>query len=371
MAPADEPVPSPDVIITGAGVAGSITARRLAETGARVVVLDPAPPFPPNPERRGALYMKPAVNYSPETRFAHEAFLAASAFYSRLQTEHADIDFWSPTGTLSLAWNEREHKRQEKLIARNQWDPAFLQPVSPQKASSLSGLEVTVPGLWFPAGGHLRVDALRQAALTHPLIRVITTTAHAQQAQAGTDRWYVQMPSGDRFQAQTLIFATGAASTQWAPELPLGCIRGQLTTLPATKLTPRVAMAGAGYALPPFGGRVCVGATFDRHSDLEKPDSHSDQANLENLAHWLPSLAEALAKPQAYGNWAGFRSTTPDHMPLAGELNGHYVLAGLGGKGLMYAPLLADHLMALRLGASSPLDEDAAERIAPSRFFQR
>lgn len=371
MVPPDVAVSSPEVIITGAGVAGSLVARRLAETGARVVVLDPAPPSPPDPERRGALYMKPAVNYSPETRFAHQAFLAASEFYSQLQARHPDIDFWSPTGTLSLAWNEREQKRQEKLIAHNHWDPAFLKPVSAQQASSLSGLDVTVPGLWFPGGGHMRVDALRRAALTHPLIQVIATTADAHQAQAGTDCWHVQIPAGDRLRAQTLIIATGAAVTQWAPELPLGRIRGQLTTLPTTMLTPGVAMAGAGYALPPFGGRVCVGATFDRDSDLETPDSDSDQTNLHNLAHWLPSLAEALAGTPPPAHWVGFRSTTPDHMPLAGKINGHYMLAGMGGKGLMYAPLLADHLVALHSGASSPLDEDSAGRVAPSRFFQR
>ena len=370
MASHDATGPQPGVIIAGGGVAGSLAARQLADNGTPVTVLDPAPPFPPDPERRGALYMKPAVDYNPETRLAHQAFLAASEFYTRLQAEHPDIDFWSPTGTLSLAWNEREQQRQEKLLARNQWDPDFLEPVDSDRASLLSGLELDVPGLWFPNGGHMRVDALRQAALSHPAIRVITAVADGDRIQPDTDFWRLPLPEGGTLEASTVIVATGAATSDWAPDLPLGRIRGQLTTLPATSAAPRVALAGGGYALPPFNGRICVGATFDRGSDLETPDAPSDQANLENLGHWLPALADQLAGSQGSGHWVGFRSTTPDHMPVAGQLSERFVLAGLGGKGLMYAPLLAEHLTALISGSPSPLPEDAAQRVSPQRFFK-
>ncbi|MFO7788688.1 MAG: FAD-dependent 5-carboxymethylaminomethyl-2-thiouridine(34) oxidoreductase MnmC [Halospina sp.] len=370
MASYDATDPNQGVIIAGGGVAGSLAARRLAENGTPVTVLDPAPPYPPDPERRGALYMKPAVDYTPETRLAHQAFLAASEFYTRLQAEHPDIDFWSPTGTLSLAWNEREQQRQAKLLARNQWDPEFLEPVDSDRASLLSGFELEVPGLWFPGGGHLRVDALRQAALSHPLIRVITTVAGGDRVRPDTDCWRLCLPEGGTLEASTLIVAAGAATYEWALDLPLGRIRGQLTTLPTTSESPRVALAGAGYALPPFDGRICVGATFDRGSDLETPDAPSNRTNLENLGHWLPALADRLEGNHEPGHWVGFRSTTPDHMPVAGQLNGRFVLAGLGGKGLMYAPLLAEHLTALISGMPSPLPADTSQRVSPSRFLR-
>ena len=368
MASHDASDPQPGVIIAGGGVAGSLAARRLAESGIQATVLDPAPPSPPDPERRGALYMKPAVDYNPETRFAHQAFQVASEFYTHLQTQHPGIDFWSPTGTLSLAWNQREQQRQQKLLARNQWDPDFLEPVDSDRASLLSGLELEIPGLWFPGGGHIRVDALRQAALGHPMIRTITAAADGNRIQASADSWQVALPEGETLEASTLIVATGAQTTEWAPDLPLGRIRGQLTTLPTLLSTPHVALAGAGYALPPFSGRLCVGATFDRDSDLETPDPLSDQANLENLGHWLPTLANQLEGNRGSGHWVGFRSTTPDHMPVAGQLNGRFVLAGLGGKGLMYAPLLAAHLAALVSGTPSPLPADTAQRVSPQRF---
>ena len=370
MFPPDATGSSPDVIILGAGVGGALVARRLAEAGLRTAVVDPAPPAPDTSERRGALYMRPAVDYNPETRFAHQAFLTASGYYARLQAEHPDISFWFPTGTLSLAWHEREQQRQQKLLGRNRWSPDFLEPVSAGEASSLSGLPVEVPGLWFPAGGHVHVDGLRHAALSHPLIRIYPSAASPEHVQGQPGEWTLTIAGGQRISAGTLVCAMGAGTGEWAPDLPLNRIRGQLTTLPSEASTPRVAVAGAGYALPPLAGRVCVGATFDRDAIHETADAVSDHANIANLAHWFPALAEQLPPGDTPGHWVGFRSTTPDHMPVAGHYGGRFILAGMGGKGLVYALLLADEIVAGILGTPSPLDADTGNRTSPARFMR-
>ncbi|MGM0451119.1 MAG: FAD-dependent 5-carboxymethylaminomethyl-2-thiouridine(34) oxidoreductase MnmC [Pseudomonadota bacterium] len=359
---------SPDAIILGAGVGGALTARLLADSGIRTAVTDPSPPSATESERRGALYIRPAVDYSPETRFAHQAFLAASAFYTQLQERQPENHFWYPTGTLSLAWHEREQQRQQKLLSRNHWSSDFLQPVSAREAASLSGLPVEVPGLWFPAGGHIHVDRLRRAALNHPLIHVYPEALRPEDVQGEPGRWTITPSDGNPISANTLVCAMGAGTDEWAPGLPLGRIRGQLTALPTTGWTPQVAVAGAGYALPPLAGRLCVGATFDRNSTREAPDAASDQANIDNLAQWFPSLAEQLRVVDTLGHWVGFRSTTPDHMPVAGRHDGGFILAGMGGKGLVYAPLLARHIAAGILGETSPLDADIDNRVSPARF---
>ena len=369
MRPSDATTSSPDVLIVGAGVAGALAARHLASAGVRTSVVDPDPPFPGTSERRGALYMRPAVNYSPETRFAHQAFLAASDCYTRLQKDHPDIAFWHPTGTLSLAWHEREQQRQHKLLTRNRWSGEFLEPVSARQASSLTGLPVNVPGLWFPTGGHVQVDELRRAALSHELITTHPVAASPDLSQGKPGKWGLSLTNGESLSASTLICAAGAGSEAWAPALPFNRIRGQLTTVPAIDSVPRVAVAGGGYALPPLDGRVCVGATFDRDSPLESADTASDQANIENLAQWFPSLGKQLRTSAPLGHWVGFRSTTPDHMPVAGNHGGRFLLAGMGGKGLVYAPLLAEHIAARILDTPSPLDEDTDSRVSPERFL--
>jgi tRNA 5-methylaminomethyl-2-thiouridine biosynthesis bifunctional protein len=70
---------------------------------------------------------------------------------------------------------------------------------------------------------------------------------------------------------------------------------------------------------------------------------------------------------------AAIRAVTPDRLPLAGRAgaDGRFVLAGFGARGFAHAPLLAEHVAALALGAPSPLPRAAAELVDPARFARR
>jgi tRNA 5-methylaminomethyl-2-thiouridine biosynthesis bifunctional protein len=66
------------------------------------------------------------------------------------------------------------------------------------------------------------------------------------------------------------------------------------------------------------------------------------------------------------------RATTPDRMPLAGQVApGLFVLGGLGSRGFTLAPLLAEQVAALALGAPSPLQQPLARTVSPDRFAER
>ena len=60
-------------------------------------------------------------------------------------------------------------------------------------------------------------------------------------------------------------------------------------------------------------------------------------------------------------------------MPLAGPpgLSGVYALGGFGSRGFSLAPLLAEHVAALLLGAPSPISVAAADLVSPERFVRR
>jgi tRNA 5-methylaminomethyl-2-thiouridine biosynthesis bifunctional protein len=69
------------------------------------------------------------------------------------------------------------------------------------------------------------------------------------------------------------------------------------------------------------------------------------------------------------GRRASVRAATPDHLPLAGAVApGLYVLAGLGGRGLCLAPLLAEALVAEAVGVSSPLPGALLALCDPTRY---
>ena len=57
-------------------------------------------------------------------------------------------------------------------------------------------------------------------------------------------------------------------------------------------------------------------------------------------------------------------------MPVAGPLGatGLYVLGGLGSRGFLTAPLLAEHVAAQICAAPSPLPEAGRRIVQPGRF---
>jgi tRNA 5-methylaminomethyl-2-thiouridine biosynthesis bifunctional protein len=48
-----------------------------------------------------------------------------------------------------------------------------------------------------------------------------------------------------------------------------------------------------------------------------------------------------------------------------------HILTGLGGRGLVTAPLAAQHVIAGVMGLASPLDVEIAQALHPARFFIR
>ena len=128
-----------------------------------------------------------------------------------------------------------------------------------------------------------------------------------------------------------------------------------------------MASAFGGYAIPTEDG-VLFGATHDRgRTDIDVAAA-DDQRNRDVVAQRRPKLAAALGEAVLEGR-ASIRAATRDRMPMAGEVEpGLYALTGLGSRGFTTAPLLAEHVAALCLGAPSPLARDLAALVDPKRL---
>jgi tRNA 5-methylaminomethyl-2-thiouridine biosynthesis bifunctional protein len=144
-------------------------------------------------------------------------------------------------------------------------------------------------------------------------------------------------------------------------------VRGQASWVEPAAAPP--ATAWGGYAVPTRTG-VLFGATHDRDETRLDVRAEDHARNLETLAARLPGLAGRLAGRAPQGR-ASVRATTADRLPLAGGADGLFVLTGFGSRGFSLAPLLAEHVAALALGAPSPLAADLAALVEPGRFARR
>jgi tRNA 5-methylaminomethyl-2-thiouridine biosynthesis bifunctional protein len=121
------------------------------------------------------------------------------------------------------------------------------------------------------------------------------------------------------------------------------------------------------YAIPTATG-LLFGSTFDRGEAEAAVSPGAEARNRAALAARLPVLANRLAEAASRSR-AAIRAVAPDRRPVAGRLDdGLFVLGGMGSRGFTLAPLLAEHVAALALGAPSPLPEPLGTLVSPGRF---
>ena len=365
------------ILVVGAGIAGAATARNLAGRGYRVTVADqgegPGAGASGNPQ--GALYAKLGVQLNDQTRLALAALLHSQRFYPL-----AAPKAWHPTGLLMTGFSDQERERQQKFLAANTYPDTLLRAVNKDQASSLTGVTCPEGGLWFPGSGWLEPAVLCQQLLDHPNIRT-EFGFRATRLLPCNNRWCLSGDGRQDLQADTVILAAGHLTRKLMPvtgEFRMKAIRGQITRLPERHLTqaPNAVITGARYLNPPADGHVVTGATFDlRDPDPEvRADSHRE--NLDGLETMLPGLLAAPGmETEGISGRVSFRCTTHDYQPIVGPLvngeghtlGGAWLLTGLGSKGLMWAPLMAEYLADVITGEPQALPRALAGRVSLER----
>ena len=323
---------APTVAIVGAGIAGASLARAFASLGVTADVFEAAG-VGAGASGNPAAVVTPRLDagLGPGAQLYVQAFERAVRLYGELQG--AVIT----RGALQLRIEERDPARFAKIAASDLFEPGSLAELDADAASAALG-EPAPPALRFDAAvviePHRVLDADGQ-----PL-------AHAD----------------------IVCLAAGAGLAALWPDAPLTPVRGQVSW--AEGVAPPPAVSWGGYAATTPGGAM-FGATHDRGDASDGWRLEDDRRNLAEVAGRLPVLAARLAAADIRGR-ASVRATVPDNLPLAGPLADKlFVLGALGGRGFTLAPLLAEHIAALALGAPSPLPAPVAALLNPGRFSER
>jgi tRNA 5-methylaminomethyl-2-thiouridine biosynthesis bifunctional protein len=346
----------PRVAIIGGGVAGAAAARAVRALGGEAVLVEA--------EALGAGGSgNPAALVTPrlDAGLGAPAVLFASAFRRAAKLYEALAESIVARGVLQLAQDARDPDRFAKIAASDLFEPDALAMLSPEAAAARLGQ---------PAPAAL---AQASALVVEPAVVLAAWAGETRAARVAALRrdgesWTLLDADGAAIlTTERVILAAGLGAAALAPALPLQGVRGQASW--AAGVRP-VAAAWGGYVLPTREGAL-FGATHDR-GDLATDVREADHArNLATLAAALPGLAGQLAEAPLAGR-AAIRATTPDRLPIAGPLaEGLFALTGFGSRGFSLAPLLAEHVVALALGAPSPLPADLAALVEPGRFARR
>jgi glycine/D-amino acid oxidase-like deaminating enzyme len=185
-------------------------------------------------------------------------------------------------------------------------------------------------------------------------VRRLAATAVA----AGADIREGERVGLDDIDADAIVVAGDGFIPQLLPELPIRSTRGQvLATAPLRELLydrPHYARGGYDYWQQLPDGRLVIGGNRDASFETEDTDVEETTSVIQER---LEGLVEQLVgyRPEVTDRWSGIWGTTPDLMPLVGEVRERvWVAGGYSGHGNALGLACGDLVARAILGERPP-----------------
>lgn len=385
------PTETKTALVIGAGLAGANIAERLAARGWQIEVVESAdaPALGASGNPAGIVRPQLARDDALAARFSR-------ACYTYLLHRLAELPEcqWTACGVLQIARDNDHEALQQATVQELKLPPDYVQFLSRGRAEQMVGQPLSHGAWWFPQGGWLNPATLCTALLARfqNTVRCSFRTAVVRLSYDET-RWTAYNADDQPVAtAHHVVLANAhAANNLLEQALPLTVIRGQINYLPADALPPvGQVLCRNGYLTPAYDGYVSFGASFV-NDDIDQALRPVEQTgNLQRLQEILPKadLDRHIFGSQPLMGRVALRTATPDRLPLVGgipactkksarlatqanlmRLPGLYALLGLSARGIVWAPLAAEHLACLMNDEPSPLPADMANAIDAGRFL--
>lgn len=320
-------------IIIGGGIAGASLCRAAHLSGLAPTLIHDDPDMTRAASGNPAALVKPRLDLQdrPESRFFLASYLYALRAY---EDAHKHSPIIHARGIMQIAKTPSEMARFKKITAQAPLPPAHLQPhdkgLNFPNALSINPKAVTAQ---WTQGTNPNIAAIKKISQSkgqwqaHDHQGHIIAASEIMIIASGVGVRDIYLPSGDTI----------------AAHLSLRFSRGQLTWAEDKSGDVIMPTAYGGYALP-LRGDVLLGATHDR---LDERDDYAlrpedDQHNIALAHNYLNPSIKRVNKDGR----VSLRVTTANTLPLIAEIGpGLWVMTGLGSRGFVFAPLLADHLI--------------------------
>ncbi len=346
-----------DFLIVGGGVIGLAGAFELAQSGARVVVLERGVCGRESSWAGGGI-LSPLLpwDYSPAvtnlTRLGCEiypAWVRQVAEISGIDPEYRRCgmlvlpDFDEPK---AAAWS---HAQQVRI------DPAQSRDVQPK-------LGADTPALWLPDVAQVRNPRLMKA-LRVALERMgVTFKEQAEVIGLAIDAGHIAeiRTASASYRADRYVMAAGAWSRQLlgglGEKVEIGPIRGQMLLFKAAPgELQEIVLRNGIYLIPRADGHILVGSTLEDVGFDKATTEQAATALHAQAVDILPLLADAAVER----HWAGLRPASPGNIPIIArhpQVENLYLNGGHFRYGVTMAPASARILANLVFHRSQPFD---------------
>lgn len=388
-------------IVIGGGIAGCSTAFSLAQRGVAVTLLerhaDIALEASGNP--LAMLYPKLSVKPSLQNMIT---LLGFHFTLNLLQKIENNTRFFNACGQLQLAFNAAEKAKQDRLWQDECFhkNKQFFQFVNYLEASEIAGIALKTGGIFLPQAGWVNPRLFCATLSKHALINVQTATNVISIAPS-KNGWQVQLNNGE-IEADNVVICNANDLKQFGfcASAQITSVRGQLEFFAPNNISKnlKTIICSDHYLSPAVAGIHSIGTTYAPNDMRIEICAADTQSNLWALGIISPEILHVIDK-NSVSSRVAFRSQTLDYRPLAGQLlneqrlrenpprynaksvdlpwlQGLYVNAGHGSKGMITAPICGE-LIACFIDNNQitkkalPINANLASSMNPSRFLLR
>jgi glycine oxidase len=328
-----------DAVIVGGGIIGLTCALRAKALGLEVCVLERGEPG------GGATFAAAGVLApDPETPGFTALARRSAQLWPAFADELGDVGY-TRCGSLLLSFDDEPTLEGERL------DPDAARALEPGIAPDCTGAVLIEQDAQVDPRRVVSELALRLAGSVRAGVDVV---------EVEPDR--VALADGSSVGAERVVLAAGAWSAhRLARRLPVRPVKGQTVRLHGPLPATRIIRSEHVYVVPRASGETVVGATSE---EAGFDDASTATATAELLRRAIRAVP-AVDGLEVVESSASLRPGTPDDRPLIGEWEGLLVAGGHYRNGILLAPVTAEAIAALLVGASPPPE---VEPFSPQRF---
>lgn len=374
-----------DFVVVGGGLTGTRTALGLAETGARVVLLE-AKDIGWGASGRSGGQCNPMWRKSPEElvakfgeararRLIETTIGSADALFADIERYGIDCDA-EQNGWVQAAHCVPAEKDLQELATAWNAEGANIEVLDRAETSRRTGSDAYDFALFHPRGGHVQPLSLTRgfARAAVKFGATLYTNSPVTSMKRAGKMWKVSTPEG-HVTAPQVILTTNAYSDDLWPKLkqsfhPLVSII--LATAPLSDNLQKSVLPG--NVTLSDTRRAIYYARYDRDKRLifgcvGSTDNPAALGGTGRLTRGLHKTFPQLSDTPIETTWAGRIAVTPDMMPRLHEPDAG-VLAGLGfsGRGIAMTSVMARALVAKALGAGDETLPFPVTSISPVPF---